>query len=87
MLKIQRTMDRNVVFTLSGRLENASLGDLSALIAAEQAVPAPVLDLKDLVLVDRDAVRFLRTCEGDGVVLRNCPPYIRAWMAREGRHS
>jgi hypothetical protein len=87
MLKIQRTMDRNVVFTLSGRLEAGSLGDLSALIAAEQEGPALVLNLKDLVLVDREAVRFLRTCEGDGIVLRNCPPYIRAWMAREARHS
>jgi anti-anti-sigma regulatory factor len=87
MLKIQRTMDRNVVFTLSGRLNANSLGDLSALIAEEHGGPALVLDLKDLVLVDREAVRFLRACEGDGVMLRNCPPYIRAWMAREGRHS
>ncbi len=42
-----------------------------------------MLDLKDLVLVDRDVVRFLRTCETDGIVLRNCPPYIRAWIARD----
>jgi hypothetical protein len=58
MLKLQRTMGRNVVFVLSGRLEADSLGDLSALIAAEQAGLALVLDLKDLVVVDRD-VRFL----------------------------
>jgi len=34
--------------------------------------------------VDRDAVRFLRVRERDGTVLRNSPPYIRAWMEREG---
>jgi hypothetical protein len=34
------------------------------------------------VLVDTEAVDFLRTCQGKGIVLRNCPAYIRAWMAR-----
>jgi hypothetical protein len=43
-----------------------------------------VLDLTDLVLADRDAVRFLRDYEsGERIVLRNCPAYIRVWMATE----
>jgi hypothetical protein len=42
-----------------------------------------VLDLRDVVLVDRDVVRFLRACEVGGIALRNCPPYIRDWIARE----
>jgi hypothetical protein len=46
-----------------------------------------VLDLKDLILVDRDAVHFLRASEVRGILLRNCPPYIRAWMAREQEQS
>jgi len=33
--------------------------------------------------VDREIVRFLRRCERDGIALRNCPPYIREWIARE----
>jgi len=28
-------------------------------------------------------VRFLRAREGNGIALRNCPPYIREWIARE----
>ena len=84
MLKIQRTANGDVVFTVSGRLEAHNVGELSALLAADQGGRTRVLDLKDLVLVDRDAVHFLRVCEGDGIVLRNCPPYIRAWMARDG---
>jgi hypothetical protein len=84
MLKIQRTADVDVVFTVSGRLEAHNLGELSALLAPEHDGRTRVLDLKDLVLVDGDAVRFLRTCEADSIVLRNCPPYIRAWMARDG---
>jgi hypothetical protein len=42
-----------------------------------------VLDLKDVVLVDRDTVRFLGARERDGITLRSCPPYIREWIARE----
>jgi hypothetical protein len=84
MLKVQRRANGDVVFTVSGRLEADNVGELSASLAAEPAGRPLVLDLKDLVLVDRDAVRFLQVCEGDGIVLRNCPPYIRVWMAREG---
>ena len=42
-----------------------------------------VLDLKDLTLVDRDTVRFLESCEEDGIKLKNCPAYIREWITRE----
>jgi anti-anti-sigma regulatory factor len=84
MLKIQRTANSDVVFTVSGRLEADNVGQLSALLTAEPAGRALVLDLKDLLLVDRDAVRFLRACQENSIVLRNCPPYIRAWMARDG---
>jgi hypothetical protein len=43
-----------------------------------------VVDLTDLVLAARDAVRLLRDCEtGERIVLRNCPEYIRVWMAAE----
>jgi hypothetical protein len=43
-----------------------------------------VLDLTDLVLADRDIVRYLRDYEtADRILLRNCPAYVRAWMAAE----
>ena len=84
MLKVQRTANGDVVFTVSGRLDADNVCELSALFTAEPAGRALVLDLKDLLLVDGDAVRFLRACEEDSIVLRNCPPYIRAWMARDG---
>jgi hypothetical protein len=42
-----------------------------------------ILDLRDLRLADRDAVRFLRACEADGMQIENCPAYIREWMDRE----
>ena len=81
MLKIQRRVNGDVVFTVVGRLEPDNVGELLQLLAVEPAGRSIVLDLKDLVLVDREAVRFLDRCEGQGIVLRNCPPYIRGWMA------
>jgi hypothetical protein len=82
MLKIQRKANGDVVLTLSGRLEADNVSELSALLAAE-AGQAVVLDLKDVVLVDRDIVRFLRAREREGITLRHCPPYIREWIARD----
>jgi anti-anti-sigma regulatory factor len=87
MLKIQRTANGDVVFTVSGRLDGQNISELSALLAAEQSDRTRVLDLKDVVLVDGDVVRFLCACANDSIVLRNCPPYIRVWMAREGEQS
>jgi predicted metal-binding protein len=42
-----------------------------------------ILDLQDLRLADRDAVKFLRGCEADGMKLENCPAYVREWIDRE----
>ena len=84
MLKIQRTANGYVLFVVSGRLEADGLRELSALLAQESSPRAVTLELKDLVLVDRDAVGFLRTCVEKGIVLRNCPQYIRTWMACDG---
>jgi anti-anti-sigma regulatory factor len=83
MLKVLRTTDSNIVFTLIGRLEAENMADVRGLLAAEPPGSAVVLDLADLVLLDRDGMRFLRTCERDGIVLRNCPQYIRTWMESE----
>jgi hypothetical protein len=83
MLKIRRIPNGAVTFIVSGRLEADNLNELSALLAAEPIDRPLVLDLKDLLLVDLDSVRFLRTCERDGMTLRHCPPYIRVWIAHD----
>jgi hypothetical protein len=85
MLKVQRTANGGVVFALSGRLEADGLRELSTLLALESSGRPVTLELQDLLLVDRDAVEFLRACELKGIVLRNCPQYIRIWMASDGR--
>ena len=42
-----------------------------------------VLDLDEVTLVDVDVVRFLNSCEKQGVWLIHCSPYIREWMKQE----
>jgi hypothetical protein len=87
LLKIQRTTDRPVLFTVTVRLDAENVGELCQLIDAEVAGAVVVLDLTDLVFADRDAVCLLRDCEtGERIVLRNCPAYIRVWMAAEENH-
>jgi anti-anti-sigma regulatory factor len=83
MLRIQRTANGEVLFILSGRMDAENLAELKSLLGSEAKGRHIVLDLKDLTLVDRDAVKFLADCETDGVQIINCPPYIREWITRE----
>jgi len=84
MLKIHRTSGRKVVFTVSGQLDSDHVNELRQVVDAEPAGGVLVLDLTDLVLADRDAVRVLREYEARGrVVLHNCPAYVRTRMVVE----
>jgi anti-anti-sigma regulatory factor len=83
MLKIQRATNKQVVFTLSGRMDAENVTELKGLIESEARGRSIVLELSDLTLVDRDAVRFLERCEAHSIKLENCPAYIREWIARE----
>jgi len=82
-LKIQRSSNGEVIFTLAGRMDAEQVAEMEALLGSEASTREIVLDLKDLTLVDRDAVRFLERCEADRIKLRNCPAYIREWITRE----
>ena len=83
MLKIHRTNgDQTVVFTVSGQLDSESVNELRQVVDGEPSGGVLVLDLADLVLADRAAVRVLRQYETCGrVMLQNCPAYVRTWMA------
>jgi hypothetical protein len=83
MLKILRRANGGVVLSLSGRLGGDNIVNVAEVLAGEAAGRGVVLDLKDVVLVDREGVRFLRAREREGIALRNCPPYVREWIARE----
>jgi hypothetical protein len=83
LLKIQRSANGSVVFTLSGRIETTEdIEQLQQLLGLETAGQQPVLDLRDVTLVNEGGVNFLAGCEADGIKLQHCPPYIREWIER-----
>ena len=81
-LRIERSAREGLtVFTLSGRMKGNQLAELKELFDTDYR--SIILDLQDVRLADRDAVKFLRSCERDGMKLENCPAYVREWMERE----
>ena len=87
MLKITRAANGEVVFTVSGRMDAENLRELKTLLSSEPNGRRITLDLKELTLVDQDAVRFLERCEIDNMQLKNCPAYIREWITTERGES
>ena len=83
MLKIHRSANAEVVFTLSGRMDDESTAELENLIEAELKGKQIVLDLKDLTLAGQSDIDFLVRCEAAGVKLVNCARYVRDWIARQ----
>jgi hypothetical protein len=75
-----------VVLLLSGRIEGDHLLELQKIFVSETGNLNLIVDMKEVKLVDQDAVRFLSSCETGGIRLRNCPAYIRAWI-RSGIQS
>jgi Sigma-54 interaction domain len=89
VLKIQRTANGVTVIALSGRMETEHIVELERLLEAEPPGRRIVLDLKHLTLAGQSEIDFFAQCEGRGVTLANCAPYIREWIAsqRNGKQS
>jgi anti-anti-sigma regulatory factor len=84
-LRIQKAARAKVVvFALSGRIRAEEVAELQRLFEVEGQDHRIVLDLQEVKLVDRDAVKFLARCEANGTRLENSPAYIREWIGREG---
>ena len=69
-----------VVLLLSGRIEGGHLLELQKIFVSETGNLNLIVDMKEVKLVDQDAVRFLSSCENGWHRLRNCPAYIREWI-------
>jgi hypothetical protein len=80
MLRTRRTENGRVLFTLSGRIETEDVKHLQQLLAVERSGKHLILDLRDVTLVNQDAVKFLGRCEADGIKLENCPLHVRKWI-------
>jgi hypothetical protein len=83
--KIDRVVtDENfVVLIVTGRITREHVETLRMVLGQEAVAPA--VDLRNVLLVDREAVELLTSMEAKGSELRNCPLYVREWITRERR--
>ena len=82
MLRIERDFHGGITtLRLSGRVQSHLLACIRSLMDGGGA--RTILDLGEVTLVDFGVVRFLITCENDGVELAHCPRYVREWIIRE----
>jgi hypothetical protein len=72
--------EHGTTLRLIGRIQAEHLDELRRQIAVSAS---NALEMKEVTLVDADAVRFLGSCESEGVQLLNCSAYIREWIVRE----
>jgi hypothetical protein len=70
-----------VVLRVSGRIDAEGVDTLRELLKREEGKVA--IDLKEVRLINREAIRFLARSEANGVELRNCSDYIGEWISRE----
>ena len=86
-LRIDRVVSAEnlVVLNVSGRITREHVDMLRDVL--EQESGGFAIDLTNVLLVDREAVKLLALSEANGTELRNCPPYIREWIKREGKET
>ena len=75
------TAENLVVLFISGRITGEHVDILRGVL--EQESDGFAIDLKNVLLVDREAVKLLALSEANGTEIRNCSPYIREWVTRE----
>ena len=82
MLKIQKDTGGCVTkLRLSGRIQSDQIVSIRSEMDGNST--SKILDLSEVTLVDLGVVRFLISCEDDGIELVQCPAYVREWMLRE----
>lgn len=83
-LRIEKSEQQGAtVFSLVGRFEAQHIEELEDLLVLQNGARSVVLDLQEVRLADREAVKFLARCEAVGIQLENCPAYIREWLRKE----
>ncbi|MDX6405247.1 MAG: hypothetical protein QOH70_2702 [Blastocatellia bacterium] len=78
-LRIEKDSDgQTTTLRLIGRVRREHIEELKPQIKASVA-----LDLNEVSLVDLDVIRFLATCQKEGISLVHCSRYIGNWITRE----
>ena len=81
-LRIEKDSNgQRMTIRLIGRMRQECIEELKAQIKAGGA--SVTLDLNEVSLVDLDVIRFLGTCQAEGISLVHCSRYINNWIAKE----
>ena len=80
--KVVRLIDRDrlVVLHISGHIQEVHINMIDNLLKKE--TDSVALDLGEVTLADREAVRYLAILDARDIGLRNCPGFIREWMRK-----
>jgi hypothetical protein len=76
--------ERGLVLCISGRLAEEDLELVRMALDGRRVV---AIELAEVELVSRDAVKLLIAAEAEGIELRSCPAYIREWITNERESS
>jgi hypothetical protein len=88
MLRIDASLTSSgeTTVVLTGQIESHYLDVLRHLIARVRSDNRSIrFDLRNVGLVDRDAVAFFVSGPGRNVPLDHCPRYLSEWLKSEGR--
>ena len=81
-LRIEKDSDgETTTLRLIGRMRLEHIEELEAQIKVGGT--SVTLDLKEVSLVDLDVIRFLATCQTEGISLVHCSRYINSWITKE----
>jgi hypothetical protein len=72
--------EQGLVLCISGRLAEEDLELVRMALDGRRVV---AIDMGDVELVSRDAVKVFVRAEAEGIELRSCPAFIREWITNE----
>jgi hypothetical protein len=76
--------EHGLVLYISGQL---AAEDLEVVRTALDPRRVVAIELEEVELANRDAVKLLAQAEAEGIELRSCPAYIREWITNERESS
>jgi hypothetical protein len=76
--------EHGLVLYISGRI---GAEDMEVVRTALDEHRVLAIELAAVELIHGDAVKLLAQTEAEGIELRNCPAYIRAWITKERESS
>ena len=75
--------ERSITLLLNGKFDEDAIRDLeSSILEARHAHQHVYIDLSEVTLVDRKAVRYLSEQANRNIQLVNCPIYLRGWITQ-----